>query len=134
ESHMEAARTAIAALHATDPFDTSIFELATQLKTQLYQRNPDLQEQISELVDETAIELAGRRVDLEREAAMSYAKAFTEEQLNEIAAFYNSETGKKLLEEGPAVILELRKQADVWAGGIRRDLGTQVSEKLAEYV
>ena len=43
----------------------------------------------------------GRRADLEKEAAIAYAEVFTEEELNAIAAFYNSDTGKKLLSDRP---------------------------------
>jgi uncharacterized protein len=75
--------------------------------------------------------LASRRADLEKEAAMAYAKVFSEKELTEIATFYNSDSGKKLLDSGPAVTRELLKAAEIWQNGVARDLAQQVGETLA---
>ena len=72
-----------------------------------------------------------RRTDLEKEAALAYARVFSEEDLNAIAAFYNSEAGKKLLSDGPIVTRELFKAADIWQRGVARDLAQSVGAKLA---
>lgn len=130
ESHLQAARVAIDALRATDEFDSIISEMAGRLKAELYQKNPDLQPMISVIVDETAIGLASRRADLEREAALAYAKVFTEEELNKISEFYNSSVGKKLLADGPIVSRELIKAADIWQAGIARDLAKEAGERI----
>ncbi|MFY8098936.1 MAG: DUF2059 domain-containing protein, partial [Allorhizobium sp.] len=68
--------------------------------------------------------------DLEREAAVVYAKAFTAEELQQITAFYSSETGKKLLKDGPIATRELLKAADIWTAGIARDLEKQANDAL----
>ncbi|WP_204315002.1 hypothetical protein, partial [Klebsiella pneumoniae] len=47
ESHMKAARAAVAAIHATDPFDNILPQAAAALQAQLIQKNPDLQELIT---------------------------------------------------------------------------------------
>ena len=92
ESHLKAARAAIDAVNATDAYDNILPAAAQQLKQQLIQQNPDLTDLIISTVDEKTIALAGRRADLEREAAIAYAKVFSEADLNAIAAFYNSES------------------------------------------
>ena len=61
---------------------------------------------------------------------MAYAKVFSEKELNDIAAFYNSDSGKKLLENGPVVTRDLVKAAEIWQNGIARDLAQQVGEAL----
>jgi len=71
-----------------------------------------------------------RRTDLEREAAQVYAKAMSEEDLRNIANFYTSETGKKLLETAPIVTREVIKAADIWQRGVARDLAQAVGEQL----
>jgi len=133
ESHLAAARAAMTALGATRPFDTIILELADQLKRQLYQKNPDMEEVISDVVDEVAIGLASRRSDLERESALVYASGFTEQELNEIASFYSTETGMKMISQTPVIARELLNRAEIWRLGISRDLGLQVGTKLGEY-
>ena len=113
ESHMKAARAAVAAIHATDPFDNILPQAAAALQAQLIQKNPDLQELITNTVNAKALALASRRADLEKEAAIAYAKVFSEQDLNSIATFYQSESGKKLLDSGPIVTRELMKAADI---------------------
>ncbi len=130
DAHVQAARTAIGALGVTNQFDGILPTLAEGLKAQLIQAYPNFQDQIYQTVDGKALELAGRRGDLEREAAMVYAKAFTAEELTAIASFYNSEAGKKLLKDGPIVTRELVRAADIWAAGIRRDLENSTNEAM----
>jgi uncharacterized protein len=134
DSHLKAARAAVSAIHATEDFDKILPQAAAALKQSLIEKNPDLQELIVKTVDEEAIALAPRRADLEKEAATAYAKVFTEDDLNAIAKFYNSDTGKKLLSDGPRVTQELFKQADIWQRGIGRDLSQNVGAKLAAII
>ncbi|SJM35041.1 DUF2059 domain-containing protein [Mesorhizobium delmotii] len=131
DGHLKAARAAVAAIHATDPFDNILPQAAAALQQQLIQKNPDMQELIGRTISEKALALASRRADLEKEAAMAYAKVFSEKELTEIAAFYNSDSGKKLLDSGPAVTRDLLKAADIWQNGVARDLAQQVGETLA---
>ncbi|TPK70322.1 DUF2059 domain-containing protein [Mesorhizobium sp. B2-3-3] len=131
ESHLKAARAAVAAIHATDSFDNILPQAAAALESQLIQKNPDMQELIGKTVNEKAMALASRRADLEKEAALAYAKVFSEKELNDIAAFYSSESGKKLLDSGPTVTRDLVKAADIWQNGLARDLAQQVGETLA---
>jgi uncharacterized protein len=131
DGHLKAARAAVAAIHATDPFDNILPQAAAALQQQLIQKNPDMQELIGRTVSEKALALASRRADLEKEAALAYAKVFSEKELTEIAAFYNSDSGKKLLDSGPAVTRELLKAAEIWQNGVARDLAQQVGETLA---
>jgi hypothetical protein len=131
-SHLQAARDAITAIKATDPFDQILPNAAQALKGQLIQKDPNLQEDIIAIVDKQALAMASRRADLETESATDYAKAFTEDELKAIAAFYNSEAGKKLLEKGPEVTAELARAADIWQRGIARDLAEAVAKEMAE--
>lgn len=132
ESHLKAARAAISALKATAEFDAVLPQAAGALKVQLTQKNPDMMAIISSTIDEKTLALASRRADLEREVANIYAKVFSEQQLNEIAAFYNTETGKKLMSDGDIVGRETLQAASIWQRGIGRDLAQQVGEQLAQ--
>jgi hypothetical protein len=131
ESHLKAAHDAVEALHATDPFDSILPQAAAGLQSQLIQKNPDMEQLISKTVSEKALALASRRADLEKEAALAYAKLFSEKELTEIAAFYSSDTGKKLLQSGPPAMRDIVKAAEIWQNGIARDLAEQVGEALA---
>ncbi|WP_353641498.1 DUF2059 domain-containing protein [Mesorhizobium sp. WSM2239] len=132
DAHLQAAREAVDAINATDMFDGILPAAAAALKSTLIEKNPDLQEIITATVDEKAIEMAGRRADLEKEAGLAYARVFPVEDLNAIATFYNSPAGKKLLADGPIVTREVTKAADIWQRGIVRDLAEVVGKSLME--
>lgn len=131
DSHLNAAREAIDAINATDQYDVILPQAAQQLKAELIQKDPNLQSVINATVDEKALALAGRRADLEREAATAYARVFSEQELKDIAAFYTSPAGQKLLADGPIVTREIIKAAQIWQEGIMRDLAQAVGEQLA---
>ncbi|MGN6464374.1 MAG: DUF2059 domain-containing protein [Rhizobiaceae bacterium] len=130
DSHLKAAREAISAINATDAFDRILPSAAQALKSQLIQKDPNLQEDIINIVDKNTLALASRRAALETESATDYAKAFSEDELKAIAAFYNSEAGKKLLEKGPEVTAELARAAQIWQRGVARDLAEAVAKDM----
>ncbi|MDQ0453870.1 DUF2059 domain-containing protein [Rhizobium paknamense] len=132
DAQVQAARAAITSLGVTNIFDNILPNLAAQLKGQLIQGYPNLQDQINKTVDQQAIALASRRGDLEKEAAVVYAKAFTEDELKQISAFFNSPAGKKLLKDQPVANRELGKAADIWAAGIARDLEKNTNDALTK--
>jgi hypothetical protein len=133
-AHLAAARSAVDAIDSTEQFDNILMNAATQIKADLIGSNPNMQSEISDMVDERAIALAPRRVDLENEVARVYAKLFTEQELKDIAAFYGSEAGKKLLKQGPVASREMMVAADVWSNGIVRDLRASAAEGMASIV
>ncbi|WP_337269807.1 DUF2059 domain-containing protein [Oryzifoliimicrobium ureilyticus] len=134
ESHLKAARAAIEAIGATNQFDNILPGLADRLKSGLIQDSPNYEDVIIATVDKQALALASRRADLEKEAALTYAKAFSEDELKQIADFYNSPIGKKLLRDGPIASRETLKAADIWAQGISRDLEKNSNAELAKVI
>lgn len=134
ETHLKAARDAISAEGATNSYDLLLPAAAQMLKTELIQQNPDLVDVITATVDEKALALASRRADLEREAALVYARTFSEAELVTIATFFNSEAGKKLLLQRPIVAREVTRAADIWQRGIQRDLAAEVGKQISDIV
>lgn len=134
EEQLKAARAAMDAIGATTQYDNILPGLAERLKAGLIQDSPNYQDIITATVDTQALALAPRRADLEKEAALTYAKAFTVEELKAIADFYNSDVGKKLLRDGPVASRETAKAADIWAQGISRDLEKQSNVELSKVI
>ena len=132
DSHLKAARAAITSIKATDSMDSILPQANQMLKIELIQKNPNLEEDIVRIVDEETLAIAPRRGDLEKEVAIAFAKAFTEQELTEIANFHNSPAGKKFLSDSPIVGREVSKAVDIWQLGIARDLSQAVGKKLAE--
>ena len=126
DAHLAASRAAVAAIRATDTFDGILPQAADALKSEMIQRNPDLEQLIVEIVDAESIKMASRRGDLEKEAALAYAKIFSEQELKDITTFYSSPSGIKLLSDGPIATREVYNAADIWQKGIARDLAEVV--------
>lgn len=128
--HLIAAAKAIDATNATDSFDAILLQAASSIKDQLIGTSPDKVEEINTVVDEEAISLAARRSDLEGEARRLFAKNFTVEELDKITDFFDSDLGKKYLENTPILARELSKAARVWGQGINRDLTDNVTKRM----
>jgi len=132
DAHVSAARNAIAAIKATDRFDSFLSDMSFELKNELMRKDPNLEEVISQTVEEEAIKLAVRRADLEKEVALAYARHFTQEELTSIADFYNSPAGQKLLREGPLAMDETLAAFDIWRQGMAQDLSVNVARSLSQ--
>lgn len=130
QSHIDAAKAAIASTGTSTPLDNILPVMAERAKAQLISSRPDMSSAISDIVDEATIELAPRRGDLENEVAMIYSKVFTEEQLKAIAEFYLSEAGKKLLAEAPLIERQIKQASSTWGAGVQRDLSQAIGKKL----
>lgn len=132
--HLDAARKAISAIGATNQFDDFLPSAARSIKVELVSKNPNLESVINEVVDGQALALAKRRGVLEIEAARVYAKYFTEQELKQITAFYQSEAGKKLLEKGPLAMGDTVVAFSEWRQGIAKELSANVSKELSDIV
>ncbi len=130
QSHLAAAKKAIKATSSTSKLNDILPTAAARLTGQLIGNRPDIETQITLIVNESALELAARRGDLEKEAEKIYARIFTEEELLKISEFFSTEAGQKFLTELPLVIREIDKASRIWGTGITRDLSTMVNEKM----
>ncbi|MCF6322072.1 MAG: DUF2059 domain-containing protein [Rhizobiaceae bacterium] len=130
EEHIAAAKKAISATSGTEQLNGILPAAADNLAGQLIASRPDLEAQITDFVNESALELAPRRGDLEKEVAMIYARVFSEEELLKISEFFSTTPGQKFLTELPLIIREMGKASNLWGTGINRDLSKKVQEKL----
>ena len=75
-------------------------------------------------------ELAPRSVELTNEVATLYATSFTDDELKEILAFYQSPVGKKLLERQPQVVDSSMKFAQKWANKLSDEVIAKMREEM----
>src|SRR5690606_14509577 len=128
EQHLQAALDALKSARASRGFDALLPAIADRVKNQLIRIRPDLHQEISKVVEETALKLAARRSDLDNDMARGWAKSFSIEELGVIATFYRSEAGQKFAELGPAVIAETLQVA----GNGSDRVGAELLEKARE--
>jgi len=132
ESHLEAAKKAIATTNSTAKLNDILPTAATRLIGQMISNRPDLESHITVFVNEAALELAPRRGDLQVEVAKIYARIFKEQELEQISDFFATEAGAKFLTQLPLVVREIDKASRVWGTGISRDLASAVRKKMED--
>jgi len=113
---------------ATALFSPLIAGVVEQSKLLYLQQNPMLQKDLNEIAAQMRTELQPRFVEVTNEVAHQYATHFSEQELKDILAFYQSAAGKKLLQEQPKVVNNSMQFAQNWAN----KLSTEVTAKMRE--
>ncbi|MCC6734509.1 MAG: DUF2059 domain-containing protein [Bauldia sp.] len=121
-AHLQAAMEAIHALGTDRDFDLVLPNVATQVEGVMMQQRPDLYRQITATVQAAAIELVQRRIELNNEVARVWALAFTEDELRQIAAFYQSPAGIKLALQGQPMMEQTVTTLQDWSERLSNEL------------
>jgi hypothetical protein len=113
---------------ATALFSPLVAGVVEQSKLLFLQQNPMLQKDLNEIAAQMRTELQPRFVEITNEVAHEYASHFTEQELKDILAFYQSPAGKKMLLEQPKVVNNSMQFAQDWAN----KLSTEVTAKMRD--
>ena len=100
------------AASAYDPLITGVIEYH---KNFFMQNNPNLANDLNQVAQKLAGDLAPRKVEMQQELTRIYASHFTEAELKDALAFYKTPLGKKLIAEEPKALEESMKAADDWS-------------------
>ena len=130
ESYLDAAKRASSNAPISKDLDTVLPLLAQRVQTRLVSLRPDLHVEINATVQAVALELVVRRAELEDAIALAWARIFTEEELEQIAAFYNSPAGKKFVEIGPELGTTTLQTVDNWSSRVGEELLDKSREEL----
>jgi hypothetical protein len=104
--------------------------VAENVQNQLIRTRPDLHKEVSDAVEAVALTLVARRQDLNNDIARIWATKFTEQELKEISAFYQSPAGSKFALEGPLVIQDTYQSVQAWSGRVTEELLEKSREEL----
>ena len=127
---MATARQLIAATGATTVFNPLIAGVVEQAKLLYLQQNPALAKDLNEIADKMRTDLAPRFAELSEEMARLYATHFTDQELKAILVFYQSQAGKKLLDQQPTVVDDSMKFAQEWANKLSDQVIGTMREEL----
>jgi len=90
--------------------------MVEQLYAALRQANPSLPDQALRIVEEVTLELIDERSgELVDRAVPLYAKYFSEKEISELVAFYQTPTGRKVVRVLPSLMQELMPLSQEWA-------------------
>jgi len=103
-------------------FEPLVPGVIEQAKNVFLQTNPNLSKDLNEVAANLRKQLALRLGNLKAEAAKTYASHFTEQELKDIAAFYKTPLGKKMIEEEPKIVDETLRMAQDWANRLSEEV------------
>lgn len=129
-SHLKAAQAAVEAAKTSRGFDNLLPLMSQQVQNRLIRMRPDQHELISKVVEQQALGLVPRRNDLDTAVARIWANYFTEDELNQITAFYRSPAGAKLADVGPKVVAETLQSVRDWSDHVGEELFKKSIEAL----
>jgi hypothetical protein len=110
-----------------DPLIPGVVETA---KNVFLQQNPMLQKDLNEVAALLRNDLDPRRGELLNEVARVYAARFTEQELKEIAAFYKTPLGRKMVTEEPKALQDSLKAAQIWADALSREVFDRFRDEM----
>jgi uncharacterized protein len=126
------ARRVLDATDVTRPFDEILPDIADRAKTTLIRSNPQMQLGIINVVDKVALEMVERRAELENIMARIWAESFSDEELEELLAFYQSPIGQKYAQEFPLLLRAQIGAAEWWSREISEDMFRRVQRELQQ--
>ena len=127
---MATAKELVGVTGATTLFNPLISGVVEQAKILFLQQDPSLNTDLTEIAAKMRTELAPRMTQVTDEVAKLYATHFTETELKEILAFYQSPVGKKMLSQQPIVVEASLKFAQDWANKLSEEVVAKMRAEL----
>jgi hypothetical protein len=110
-----------------DPVAIGVVE---KVKSVIMQQNFMFQKDINEVTVQLHKEFDSRSGELVDSAARAYASHFTEAELKQILAFYQSPVGQKMIVEEPKAIEDSMRDASGWADDLSVDVMNRMRAEM----
>ncbi len=128
--HIALARAVLDFTGASKSFDNVVPKLLTDARNNILRTQPNLQADLDAAAVDVVKSLATADEKLVNDIAIVYARTFTEEELREIAQFYQSPAGKKMTEELPTVLTESFKMLQEWSREMSVTIMTELRKEM----
>jgi hypothetical protein len=115
---------------ATAVFNPLIAGVVEQARLLYLGQNPALAPDLNQIAAQIRKDLQPRFSELTDEIAKLYADAFTDSEMKEILAFYQSPIGKKLIEVQPKMTEASMNFAQNWANKLSEEVTARMREEL----
>ena len=101
---------------AKDGIAQMLDQIAPGLIQLVQQANPGKEKEVAEVMTQYIVpKMKENLPEALRQCAVVYANHFTEDELNQLIAFYQSPIGRKLVQEQPGMSRELARFGTAWA-------------------
>ena len=124
------AKQLISTTGATAVFTPLIAGVVEQAKLLFLQQDPALAKDLNEVAAKIRTDLQPRFAELNDEVAKLYATNFSEQELKDILAFYQTPSGKKFLETQPKVIDASMAFAQTWANKLSDEVIAKIRDEM----
>lgn len=124
------AKQLISTTGATAVFTPLIAGVVEQAKLLFLQQDPALAKDLNEVAAKIRTDLQPRFAELNDEVAKLYATNFSEQELKDILAFYQSPAGKKMLTVQPRVIDASMSFAQTWANKLSDEVIGKIRDEM----
>jgi uncharacterized protein len=131
ESHLEASRAVIVGSGMVRTFDIVIPEVQQAMRRQLVTQ-PNLARDIDEVFTILEPEMELQRRAMVNRAARIMAERLTEEELTEIAAFFESDAGRRYVEMQPVVLEDIILAIDMWGQDMAEYIQIRVRAEMQQ--
>lgn len=128
--HLKLAQEVIRLTRSAEAFDDILPRLAERTQGVFTRSNPALTREIEETVMEVALEMAERRAELARTIQLIWARRFSEEELRQLIAFFESDLGSKFTELTPVITALSVGAARQWEQELSRAMVEETRERL----
>jgi len=115
---------------ATSVFTPLIAGVVEQAKLLFLQQDPGLAKDLNEVAVKLRTDLQPRFSEINDEVARLYATNFSEQELKDILAFYQSPAGKKMLTVQPKVIDSSMAFAQTWANKLSDEVIAKIRDEM----
>ena len=127
---IQLAKQLIATKGATVAFNPLIAGVVEQAKILFLQQNPSLGKDLNEVAAKIRTDLQPRFSEINDEVARLYATNFTEQELKDTLAFYQSPAGKKMLTTEPTIIESSMGFAGNWANKLSEEVVAKMRDEM----
>jgi len=124
------AKEILAMKNASAMYASAVPNMVGRVKDSLLQSNLNYQKDLNEVALVVAQAMAGRDKEIGEQMARIYASDFTEPELKDLAAFYKSPLGQKLLSQEPQSISASMNFMQQWAQSFSEEVNGQFRAEM----
>lgn len=128
--HLSVAQEYVEMTDRGNVYETTLVELGVSVMRLLVQQNPDLIDPLPQAVQKVVDEYVANKDQVFSLFARIYANRFTQEEMQEIVDFYNTDTGQKLLASNAGINREMQRVLGVWESNARSEFLSRVRAEL----
>lgn len=130
--HLAVARQYVDLTDQSNIYEISLLQAGVDTMKTLVVKNPEIESQLDEAIGLTINEYVPRKGELLDQFARIYASLFSMDELREIVAFYESDTGQKLAKANATVNRDLQAVMKIFENNLGAEFFAKVRARLLE--